>query len=75
MNQLADKIAQAPKDADGEWYHLAIYDLKDSTGLSPKELFSTLYQAIIGKQSGPRAGWFLSMLPHDWLLKRLRLES
>ncbi len=75
MNQLADKIAQAPKDADGEWYHLAIYDLKDSTGLSPKELFSTLYQVIIGKQSGPRAGWFLSMLPHDWLLKRLRLES
>ena len=24
---------------------------------------------------GPRAGWFLSILPRDWLLHRLRLES
>ena len=75
MNKLADKISEAPKDADGEWYHLAIYELKDSTGLSPKELFSTLYQAIIGKQSGPRAGWFLSILDDQWLINRLRLKS
>jgi len=25
------------------------------------------------KASGPRAGWFLSIVPQDWLLKRLRL--
>lgn len=75
MNKLADKIAQAPADADGEWYHLAIYELKDATGLSPKELFSTIYQATIGKQSGPRAGWFLSMLDNDWLISRLQFKS
>jgi lysyl-tRNA synthetase class I len=49
--------------------------LKDSTGLEPKELFQTLYQALIAKDSGPRAGWFLSILPHDWLIKRLRLKA
>jgi len=75
MSKLADKISEAPKDADGEWYHLAIYELKDSTGLSPKELFSTLYQSIIGKQSGPRAGWFLSILDREWLINRLRLAA
>lgn len=75
MTQLADKIASAPKDADGSWFHEAIYSFKDSSGLAPKELFTTLYQVTIGKDSGPRAGWFLSMLPRDWLISRLRLVA
>ncbi len=75
MVQLADKVAKAPEDAGGDWFHKAIYEFKDSSGMEPKELFSTLYRAIIGKDSGPRAGWFLGILPRDWLLKRLRLEA
>ncbi len=75
MNELADKVAAAPQDADGDWFHKAIYEFKDSAGLAPKELFGTLYSALIGKESGPRAGWFLSILPRDWLIKRLRLEA
>lgn len=75
MSSLAAKIADAPEDADGSWFHQAIYEFKDASGLAPKELFATLYQAIIGKDSGPRAGWFLSILPRDWLIKRLRLEA
>lgn len=72
---LSAKIESAPDDADGEWFHKAIYEFKDSTGLSPKELFTALYRVIIGKQSGPRAGWFLSILPREWLIKRLKLEE
>lgn len=72
---LADKIDSAPKDADGSWFHQAIYELKDSSGLEPKVLFTILYRALIGQESGPRAGWFLSILPRDWLIKRLRLEA
>jgi lysyl-tRNA synthetase class 1 len=75
MNSLANKISAAPADADGAWFHQAIYEFKESSGMQPKELFATLYQAIIAKQSGPRAGWFLSILPREWLVKRLRLES
>jgi lysyl-tRNA synthetase class 1 len=74
LQTLADKIAAAPADADGAWFHNAIYELKDTSGLPPKELFTTLYRAIIGKTSGPRAGWFLSILPRDWLVNRLRFE-
>ncbi|MEO7364465.1 MAG: lysine--tRNA ligase [Candidatus Saccharimonadales bacterium] len=74
MGTLADKIAAAPTDADGAWFHNAIYELRDDA-TPPKELFTTLYLAIIGKTSGPRAGWFLSILPRDWLVARLRLEN
>lgn len=74
MASLADKISAAPANADGAWFHEAIYSLRDDA-TSPKELFVTLYRAIIGKDSGPRAGWFLSILPRDWLIKRLRLEA
>jgi lysyl-tRNA synthetase class 1 len=75
MSELANKISEAPDDADGGWFHLAIYEFKDSMGLAPKDMFTTLYQAIIGKDSGPRAGWFLSLLPRDWLIERLRLQK
>lgn len=75
MNLLAEKIEQAPAEADGEWFHKAIYELKDDVDLNPKQMFETLYQSLIGKSSGPRAGWFLSILPKKWLVKRLRLEG
>jgi lysyl-tRNA synthetase class 1 len=75
LSELATKISKAPDDADGAWFHQAIYELKDSSGLQPKELFGILYKVIIGKSSGPRAGWFLSILPRNWLVKRLKLET
>lgn len=75
FSKLADKIESAPEDADGEWFHKAIYEFKETSGLEPKELFISLYKLLISKSAGPRAGWFLSMLPRDWLVKRLRLEA
>lgn len=75
LSGLADKIAQAPADADGEWFHACIYELKDSLNIEPKSLFQVLYRVLIGKNSGPRAGWFLSVLDREWLIKRLRLEA
>ena len=75
LSALADKIEHAPSGADGEWFHKAIYDLKDSHNLEPKQAFSAIYKATIGKDAGPRAGWFLSILPSDWLIKRLRLQA
>ncbi len=72
---LADKIASAPEGADGEWFHKAVYEFKESHSLTPQQVFQPLYRALIGKDSGPRAGWFLSILPRDWLIKRLKLEG
>ncbi|MEX0881650.1 MAG: lysine--tRNA ligase [Candidatus Saccharimonadales bacterium] len=75
LNILSQKIAQAPAGADGVWFHKAIYELKESRHMSPEQVFTPLYRAIIGQDSGPRAGWFLSILPRDWLTKRLKLEA
>ncbi|MBX4199471.1 lysine--tRNA ligase [Candidatus Saccharibacteria bacterium] len=75
LSRLADKIEQAPEAADGEWFHKAIYSFKESDSLTPQQLFGPLYRALIGKEAGPRAGWFLSILPRTWLIKRLRLEA
>ncbi len=72
---LAEMIEAGPKDADGEWFHKAIYELKEKSQLEPKQLFVSLYRLLIGKTSGPRAGWFLSLLPRDWLVGRLKLEA
>jgi lysyl-tRNA synthetase class 1 len=78
LAQLAAEVEKAPADADGEWFHKAIYDIKESRGLQPQQVFKPLYKVLIGKESGPRAGWFLNDLyiqDRDWLLRRLRLEA
>jgi lysyl-tRNA synthetase class 1 len=75
LRTLGDRVAEAPADADGAWFHNCVYELKDRTGLQPKDMFTTLYRALIGKTSGPRAGYFLSILPRDWLVKRLRFAK
>lgn len=72
FSQLADSIERLPAQADGEAFHQAIYDFKENVELAPRELFSSLYRVTIGKTSGPRAGWFLSILPREWLIARLR---
>lgn len=73
--KLAYQIENAPEKADGEWFHKAIYAFKESGEIPQDELFKPLYKLLIGKTYGPRAGWFLSILERDWLLRRLRLES
>ena len=75
LKSLAAKIKAAPVNADGEWFHKAIYDLQSELAMAPKDMFETLYKALIGKTSGPRAGWFLFILPREWLIKRLKLEA
>ena len=73
LAKLANKIQNSPQNADGEWFHNAIYDSRGDSELEPKEMFTTLYRLLINKDAGPRAGWFLSILPRDWLIKRLKL--
>lgn len=72
---LAERIAKAPAEAEGEWFHKAIYGLQAKSDLSPKQMFEAIYKALIGQSSGPRAGWFLSILPRDLLIKRFKLEA
>ncbi len=56
----------------GEDIHLRLHELKSEIPIEPKELFSAIYGVFLNRTSGPKAGWFLSVLPRDFLLKRLQ---
>lgn len=71
---LADKLAAAD-ELDGQAMHETIYAAKEEAGIQPGAAFKALYLLILNKESGPKAGWFLSALPKDWLVKRLKREA
>jgi lysyl-tRNA synthetase, class I len=56
----------------GETLHARLHELKAEMGLSPREAFGAIYQAFLGKESGPQAGWFLTALDRAFVLRRLR---
>jgi lysyl-tRNA synthetase class 1 len=74
LSLLADKVDTAP-EMTGETLHSLIHDVKEESGLSPKEFFTAIYIAFLGKESGPKVGWFLSTLEKDFVVSRLRLET
>jgi lysyl-tRNA synthetase class 1 len=74
LAHLADTIA-AEKDLNGQGMHDAIYAAAEAAGIRAGESFRALYRVILGKDSGPKAGWFLASLDHDWLVARLRLKA
>lgn len=71
---LADSL-QGAGELDGPEMHQVIYSAKEAAGIKPGEAFQSLYRLILGKDSGPKAGYFLSSLDRDWLIKRLRQEA
>lgn len=51
---------------------LSLYKVSQEMGLEAKEAFSSLYLAMMGKDHGPRAAWFLLRYPKDHVVKRLK---
>ncbi len=74
LAQLADKISEVA-EFNGESLHGLIHEVKEESGLTPKEFFSAIYVAFLGKESGPKVGWFLSTLDKDMVVNRLRLSA
>lgn len=60
------------KDYSGEELHHEIHDIKKEMQIDPKEAFSAIYLAFIGKDSGPQAGWLLASLDKNFVLNRLK---
>ncbi len=57
---------------DGQELHSKFHDIKEKTKINPRDLFSALYISFLNKESGPKAGWFLSVLDKKFLEKRLK---
>ena len=55
----------------GEDIHAVLHGLKTEVPIPPKELFSAIYKVFLNRDSGPKAGWFLSVLPQEYVHKML----
>jgi lysyl-tRNA synthetase class I len=55
----------------GEEVHARLHELKTEADIKPAELFMGLYQSFLARSSGPKAGWFLSVLPREFVIARL----
>ncbi|HLN12172.1 MAG TPA: lysine--tRNA ligase [bacterium] len=73
LTRIADALST---DAwSGDTLHAYLHELKAELGLSPREAFGAIYQAFLGKDSGPQAGWLMASLDRQFVLKRLREVS
>lgn len=72
MRELLSFIEAAPVMPNGEELHKKLHDIKDSEHIAPAELFGAIYLSFLDKKSGPQAGWFLSSLDKDFVVKRLK---
>ncbi|CAN5729861.1 lysine--tRNA ligase [soil metagenome] len=59
----------------GEELHARLHELKTEVPIDAKELFSALYKVFLNRTSGPKAGWFLSSLPREYAIQRLKQAS
>ncbi len=57
----------------GEELHEKLHQLKTEVPIAPKELFQALYRVFLDRDSGPKAGWFLSVLPREYVVRQLHL--
>jgi len=71
LAKIGDVISSQEK-LSGEELHQKIHALKTEMGIPPKEAFSAIYLAFLGKDSGPQAGWLLASLDKDFVIKRLK---
>lgn len=64
---LSERLSEG---MSAEEIHRLLYAIKDEMRLDPKDVFEAVYLVLLGKPSGPRAGWFLSALDIEFLRKR-----
>lgn len=66
------EYVKGQKELDGQELHTKLHEIKKETNIEPKALFSAIYLSFLGKDSGPKAGWFLSVLDREFLERRLK---
>ncbi len=59
-------LLEANPNATSEEIHAKLHELKE---------FKAVYLVFLGKDHGPKAGWFISALPREFVLKRLKEAS
>lgn len=72
LSILADRMDHG---MTGQEVHDSMYEVAEKSGLPAKKIFETVYLALLGIKSGPRAGYFLSSLDRDFVVNRFKEAS
>ena len=75
LGELLLYMEMRPQMPSGEELHKKLHEIKEAQGIAPSELFKSIYLIFLGKTHGPQAGWFLSALERDFVLKRIKEAS
>ncbi len=74
LESLADFVKEND-EITGQMMHENLHVIKEELEIEPREFFTAIYNIFLNKDSGPKAGWFLSVLERDFVLKRLEEAS
>jgi lysyl-tRNA synthetase class 1 len=69
LSKLKEKIPDLAWEPEA--IHNAIYEISEEKRIPIKTAFSAVYLILLGQDKGPRAGYFLSNLKKEFVLKRL----
>jgi lysyl-tRNA synthetase class 1 len=70
LGALAE-AAREVRPASGDAWQAAIFDTAAACGLQAGRAFAAIYAAFLGRANGPRAGWLLSSLDPEMVVRRL----
>ncbi|MBX4198210.1 lysine--tRNA ligase [Candidatus Parcubacteria bacterium] len=70
LKQILEYV-QSKDKLDGQELHTKLHEIRKSLTIEPKAYFEALYLSFLGKESGPKAGWFFSVLDKKFVEKRL----
>jgi lysyl-tRNA synthetase class 1 len=68
LKNLAELLKN--NELQDEALHGAVHELRKSSTLEARDGFSAIYASLLGKTSGPQAGWFLTALDRHFLINR-----
>ena len=73
QRQALGYIAERLEDGmSAQKIHELVYEAKDRFAIQPQELFLAIYRSILGKDKGPRAGFFLASLDAPFVRERFK---
>lgn len=72
---LRDVANLIDKGLSADQLQLELYNLAKTIHIDSKEAFAAIYLALIGRNYGPRAAWFLLQYPREKITRRLREVS
>jgi len=70
LNIYAEKLSDEMMPED---IHELVYEIASEVGMKPAKAFQAIYKTILGKNYGPRAGYFIKSLGIEWVKQKLKL--